>query len=61
MYEEEATEGVVLWDAALLVESGGYKKMERLVVVVTDPETERARLMARDGMSEEEARGRAVD
>ncbi len=58
VYEEEATEGVVLWDAALLVESGGYKKMDRLVVVLTDPATERARLMARDGMSEDEARGR---
>jgi dephospho-CoA kinase len=32
--------------------------MDRLVVVTTDPATELARLMARDGMSQEEARGR---
>ncbi len=58
VYEEEAFEGIVLWDAALLVEAGGYKKMDRLVVVFADPATELRRLMARDGMSEEEARGR---
>jgi dephospho-CoA kinase len=32
--------------------------MDRLVVVTADAETELARLMARDGFSEEEARGR---
>ena len=58
VYEEEGFEGLVLWDAALLIESGGAKDMERLVVVVTDPATELARLMARDGMSAEEASGR---
>ena len=58
VYEEEAFEGVVLWDAAVLIESGGHKRMDKLVVVLTDPETELARLKARDGMDEEEARGR---
>jgi dephospho-CoA kinase len=47
--------GVVVFDAAVMIESGNYKNMDRLVVVVTDPETERARLMARDGISREEA------
>ena len=58
VYEEEAFEGVVLWDAAVLIESGGHKRMDKLVVVLTDPATELARLMARDGMGDEEARGR---
>ena len=58
VYEEEAFEGIVLWDAAVLIESGGAKRMDKLVVVLTDPATELARLMARDGMGEEEARGR---
>ena len=49
VYEEEAFEGVVLWDAAVLIESGGHKRMDKLVVVLTDPATELARLMARDG------------
>jgi len=58
VYEEEAFEGVVIWDAALLIESSSAKRMDRVVVVVTDAATELARLMARDGFSEEEARGR---
>ena len=55
---EEAFEGVVIWDAALLYESGGAANMDRVVVVSTDSETERRRLMERDGMSEADARAR---
>jgi dephospho-CoA kinase len=57
-WEEEAFEGIVIWDAALLIETGGASTMDRLVVVVTDPATEITRLMAREGMGEEEARAR---
>ncbi len=32
--------------------------MDKVVVVVADPETERRRLMARDGLSEADARAR---
>jgi len=56
--EEEALEGIVIWDVALLFETGGVAKMDRVVVVATDPETELARLMARDGMAEADARAR---
>lgn len=50
--DEEAFEGVVIWDAALLFEGGGVAKMDRVVVVYADPETERRRLMERDGLSD---------
>jgi dephospho-CoA kinase len=56
--DEEAFEGVVIWDAALLYESGGAATMDRVVVVSTDAETERQRLMERDGMSDADARAR---
>jgi dephospho-CoA kinase len=56
--DEEAFEGIVIWDVALLFETGGVAKMDRVVVVATDPETELARLMARDGMAEVGARAR---
>jgi len=56
--DEEAFEGVVLWDAALLIESGGADRMDRMVVVFADPETERLRLMERDGLGEADARAR---
>jgi dephospho-CoA kinase len=53
-------DGILIWDAALLVESGGTKKMDRVVVVTTDPATQLRRLMARDGCSEEAARTRTA-
>ena len=56
--DEEAFEGAVIWDAALLFEGGGAARMDRVVVVYADPETERRRLMERDGLSEAEARAR---
>jgi dephospho-CoA kinase len=58
VYEEEAFEGIVIWDVALLIETSGAKGMDRVVVVVTDPATELQRLMARDGLAEEDARRR---
>jgi dephospho-CoA kinase len=56
--DEEAFEGVVIWDAALLFEGGGVAKMDRVAVVYVDPETERRRLMERDGLSDADARAR---
>lgn len=56
--DEEAFEGIVIWDVALLFETGGVARMDRVVVVATDPETELARLMSRDGMAEADARAR---
>jgi dephospho-CoA kinase len=56
--DEEGFEGIVLWDAALLFETGGVSKMDKVVVVFADPDTESRRLMARDGLSEADARVR---
>jgi len=56
--DEEAFEGVVLWDAALLFEGGGAAQMDRVVVVYADPETERRRLIERDGLGDADARAR---
>jgi len=53
--DEEAFEGVVIWDAALLFEGGGAATMDRVVVVYADSETERRRLMERDGLSDADA------
>jgi len=44
----EGFDGIVVFDAPVMIESGGYKNMDRLVVVVTDEPTQRARLAARD-------------
>jgi len=47
--------GLVFFDAAVMIESGNYRNMDRLVVVVADEPTQIARLMARDGVDREEA------
>jgi dephospho-CoA kinase len=53
--QEEGFEGLVFFDAPVMIESGNYRNMDRLVVVFTDETTQRARLMARDGMAAAEA------
>lgn len=46
--------GLVFFDAPVMIESGNYRNMDRLVVVVTDEGTQIERLMARDGIGREE-------
>jgi dephospho-CoA kinase len=49
---------VVVTDATLLVESGYHLRFDRLVVTHCSSEQQRARLMARDGLTEEQAAAR---
>jgi dephospho-CoA kinase len=51
----EGFEGIVIFDAALLVETGGAKNMDRLVVVYAAEATQLRRLMLRDNIPEAEA------
>jgi dephospho-CoA kinase len=48
----------VLYEAALLVENGIHRMLPALVLVALDEETQLARLVARDGLTAEEARAR---
>jgi dephospho-CoA kinase len=47
--------GLVVYDAAVLIESGTHRLMDRLVVVIVDEDTQIARLMGRDGIGRDEA------
>jgi dephospho-CoA kinase len=47
--QSQGFEGIVVWDAPVMIETGGHAAMDRLVVVVADPATQRARALARDG------------
>jgi dephospho-CoA kinase len=49
---------VAIYEAALLVENGVHKALDGLIVVACDEATQLARLVERDGYSEEEARAR---
>lgn len=53
---ERGFAGLVVFDAAVMIESGNYKNMDRLVVVVTDEPTQMARLRGRDGTEDAEGR-----
>ena len=53
---EKGFVGLVVFDAAVMIESGNYKNMDRLVVVVTDDVTQMARLHGRDGTDATENR-----
>ncbi|MFN2576884.1 MAG: dephospho-CoA kinase [Pyrinomonadaceae bacterium] len=49
---------VVIVDAALMIESGGYRRLDKLIVVHCRPEIQLARLMSRDNFSREAAEQR---
>ena len=56
--EQSDPKGIVIMDAALMIESGGYRRMDKLIVVYCEPEIQLQRLMRRDGMSRETAEER---
>ncbi|MEW6126399.1 MAG: dephospho-CoA kinase [Acidobacteriota bacterium] len=51
-------EAIVIIDAALMIESGGYKRFDKLIVVFCDRETQVERLMKRNQISREDAERR---
>jgi len=59
-YGARHARGIVIVDAALLVETGGWRRYQRLVVVTCGPQLQLQRLMARDHLGEEEARARVA-
>ncbi|MCD1264454.1 dephospho-CoA kinase [Shinella sumterensis] len=51
--EREKGVPLVVLDIPLLYETGGEARVDKVVVVTCDPETQRARVLARPGMTEE--------
>ena len=58
--ERDDPDGIAIVDAALMIESGGYKRFDKLIVVWCRPEIQLERLMLRDGLSTEEASRRVA-
>src|ERR1700752_25721 len=54
-WEAENPNGIGIVDAALMIESGGYRRFDKLIVVHCRPEVQLERLMLRDKRSREEA------
>ena len=57
-WELDDPDGITIVDAALMIESGGYKRFDKLIVVHCRPEVQLERLMLRDGLSLHEAQER---
>lgn len=53
--EIENPNGIAIIDAALMIESGGYKRFNYLVVVFCDPALQLERLILRNNLNETEA------
>jgi dephospho-CoA kinase len=56
--EAEDPDGIAIIDAALMIESGGYRRFDKLIVVWCDPDLQLQRLMSRDGLDRTDAEKR---
>lgn len=52
--------GIAIVDAALMIESGGYKRFDKLIVVHCREDVQLSRIMARNKLSREEAQRRVA-
>jgi dephospho-CoA kinase len=57
-WEAGHPDGIGIIDAALMIESGGYRRFDKLIVVHCRPEVQLERLMLRDKISRKEAERR---
>lgn len=57
-WEAQDPNGIAIVDAALMIESGGYQRLEKLIVVHCRAEVQLERLMTRNKLSRAEAEAR---
>lgn len=57
-WETEDKDGIAIVDAALMIESGGYRRFDKLIVVHCRHEAQLERLMLRNNLSRDEAERR---
>src|SRR5687768_16748091 len=57
-WEREDPDGIGIIDAALMIESGGYRRFDKLIVVHCRPEVQLERIMLRNKLSRDEAQAR---
>lgn len=56
--EKQKSTEIAIIDAALMIESGSYRRFEKLIVVWCEPEIQLQRLILRNNLSEDEAKKR---
>jgi len=57
-WEAEDPDGIGVVDAALMIESGGYQRFDKLIVVHCRPEVQLERLMLRNALTRDQAEQR---
>lgn len=57
-YAESDPRAIVVMEAAILIETGGYQRFDSLVLVVCSEEQQIERAIGRDGLTREEAKAR---
>jgi len=57
-FQKTDPDGIAVIDAALMIESGGYKRFDKLIVVWCEPAIQLKRLMLRDNLTEIDAKKR---
>ncbi len=53
--ESRSPQAIAIIDAALLIETGSFRRFDKLIVVYCEPEIQLERLMARNNLTREEA------
>ena len=56
--ERRNPQAIVIIDAALMIETGSYRRFDKVVVVHCEPEIQLQRLMARNNLTQDEATAR---
>ncbi|HEY8462375.1 MAG TPA: dephospho-CoA kinase [Blastocatellia bacterium] len=51
-------DAIAVVDAALMIETGSYRRFDKIIVVYCDPELQLRRLMERNGLTREQAQAR---
>jgi dephospho-CoA kinase len=57
-YADREPHGIAVVEAAIHIETGGYRNYDRVILAWCRPEQQIERAMARDGISKEEAEAR---
>ena len=57
-FAQREPHGIAVVEGAILIETGSYKRFDRLILVICSEEQQIVRSMHRDGVSEEEVRAR---
>jgi dephospho-CoA kinase len=57
-FAEREPEGILIYEAAILIETGRYKQYDRVILAIASPDVQLERGLAREGLSMDQVRAR---